>query len=188
MSWQGSLTGSLTCASSGLPGPRANLELAQAVADLGDLALFERFAGSADEYLALCGCAGLGRLAAEGRLDLLPVLRRLASDGRWRVREGVVMGLQRLGDADMQTLLTEMEAWAEGTPLEQRAAVAALCEPRLPPQACPRPAAPGVGRPPGVVVSEGVDLIRPGHRRTTLGLSLDRNWTNCRRFNLSPTC
>lgn len=116
---------------SGLPGPRANLELARAVADLGDLALFERFADSADEYLALCGCAGLGRLAAEGRLDLLPRLRRLASDGRWRVREGVVLGLQRLGDANMPGLLAEMEAWAGGLPLEQRAAVAALCEPRL---------------------------------------------------------
>jgi hypothetical protein len=38
---------------SGLPGPRANLgELAQAVADLGELALFERFAAFPDEYLA----------------------------------------------------------------------------------------------------------------------------------------
>ena len=50
---------------SGLPGPRANLELAQAVADLGDLPLFERFTGSDDEYLAVCGCIGLGRLVAE---------------------------------------------------------------------------------------------------------------------------
>src|SRR6266700_1223921 len=97
---------------SGLPGPRANLELVQAVADLGDLPLFERF-------------------AAEGRLDLLPRLRQLASDPRWRVREGVAMGLQRLGDADLARLLTEMEEWVAGGPLEQRAAIAALCEPRL---------------------------------------------------------
>jgi hypothetical protein len=110
---------------------RANLELAQAAADLGDLALFERFAASDDEFLALCGSIGIGRLTAEGRLDLLPRLRQLASDPRWRVREGVAMGLQRLGDADMAGLLTEMEEWAEGGPLEQRAAIAALCEPRL---------------------------------------------------------
>ncbi len=116
---------------SGLPGPRANLELVQAVADLGDLPLFERFAASDDEFLAVCGPVGLGRLAAEGRLDLLPRLRQLASDPRWRVREGVAMGLQRLGDADLARLLTEMEEWVAGGPLEQRAAIVALCEPRL---------------------------------------------------------
>jgi hypothetical protein len=37
---------------SGLPGPRANLELVQAVADLGDLPRFERYAGLDDEFLA----------------------------------------------------------------------------------------------------------------------------------------
>lgn len=116
---------------SGLPGPRANLELVQAVAEMGDLPRFVRFVGSNDEFLAACGAVGLGRLAAEGRLDLLPNLRRLASDPRWRVREAVAMGLQRLGDADMDRLLAEMEAWADGGPLEQRAAVAAPCEPRL---------------------------------------------------------
>ena len=118
-------------ANSGLPGPRANLELVQAVADAGNLRTFERFAASEDEFLVVCGCAGLGRLVAEGRLDLLDRLRQLASDPRWRVREGVVMGLQRLGDANVERLLEEMEKWAGGGPLEQRAAVAALCEPRL---------------------------------------------------------
>lgn len=41
------------------------------------------------------------------------------------------MALQRLGDADMEQLLTEMRDWGQGTPLEQRAAAAALCEPLL---------------------------------------------------------
>ena len=41
------------------------------------------------------------------------------------------MALQRWGDADMDPLLDEMERWAAGGPLEQRAAAAALCEPRL---------------------------------------------------------
>jgi hypothetical protein len=67
----------------------------------GELELFELYAASSDEYLAVCGSAGLGRLAAEGRLDLLPTHRKLASDPRWRLREGVAMGLQRLGEADM---------------------------------------------------------------------------------------
>jgi hypothetical protein len=58
-------------------------------------------------------------------------LRRQASDPRWRTREGVAMALQRWGDADMDALLREMESWGAGDPLEQRAAAAALCEPRL---------------------------------------------------------
>ena len=41
------------------------------------------------------------------------------------------MALQRLGDADMERLLVAMADWSRGTPLEQRAAAAALCEPRL---------------------------------------------------------
>jgi hypothetical protein len=123
-----------------LPGPRGNLELAQAAAEEGDEAAFRRWlAFDSDkapintplEFLAFCGTLGLGRLLGEGRHDLLPELRRLASDPRWRTREAVAMALQRLGDADMEALLREMEAWALGTPLEQRAAAAAICEPRL---------------------------------------------------------
>ncbi len=125
---------------SGLPGPRGNLELAQAVADEGDRELFLRFApysaaqapvNSAQEFLAFCGVVGIGRLVAEGDSALLEDLRRHASDPRWRTREAVAMALQRLGDADMERLLAVTEEWSAGTPLEQRAAAAALCEPRL---------------------------------------------------------
>lgn len=127
-------------AESGLPGPRGNLELAQVVADEGNLDLFTRYvAYSADvapvnspyEFLAFCGIVGLGRLVAEGQNQFLPDLRRYASDPRWRSREAVAMALQRLGDADMKTLIAELETWSCGTPLEQRAAAAAICEPRL---------------------------------------------------------
>jgi hypothetical protein len=118
-------------ARSGLPGPRANLELLGAAADVGGLADFERLVASDDEFLAACGAAGLGQVVATGEHDVLPRLRALASDPRWRVREGVAMGLQRIGDADLRRLLAEIEDWAAGSPLEQRAAIAALCEPRL---------------------------------------------------------
>jgi len=125
---------------SGLPGPRGNLELAQVVADEGNQALFERYlAYDADqaptnspyEFLAFCGVVGLGRLLAEGQTGMLAPLRRCASDRRWRIREGVAMALQRLGDVDMDALVRAMQTWSTGTPLEQRAAAAALCEPRL---------------------------------------------------------
>jgi hypothetical protein len=125
---------------SGLPGPRGNLELAQVVADEGDLRLFRRYitytadqapVNSPYEFLAFCGVVGLGRLLAEGNNDMIETLRHCASDPRWRTREAVAMSLQRLGDVDMEQLIAEMRDWAQGTPLEQRAAVAAVCEPRL---------------------------------------------------------
>lgn len=131
---------------SGLPGPRGNLELAQVVADLGDETLFRRYLGygpevaptnSPQEFLAFCGVVGLGRLLAEGKQDVLETLRHWAADPRWRSREGVAMALQCWGEQDMAALLEEMAAWSSGSFLEQRAAMAALCEPKLlkePPQ------------------------------------------------------
>jgi hypothetical protein len=125
---------------SGLPGPRGNIELAQVVADLGELSLFRRYlaytpqqapVNSPYEFLAFCGALGLGRLLAEGDTSQLMPLRALASDPRWRTREAVAMALQRLGDSNMDLLITTMLEWSQGSPFEQRAAAAALCEPRL---------------------------------------------------------
>src|SRR5690606_5085541 len=110
---------------SGLPGPRGNIELGQAVADEGDLQLFQRLltftadrapVNTPEEFLAFCGILGLGRLVAEGHMEHLPTLRVCASDPRWRAREAVAMALQRLGDADMDRLLAEMREWAQGSP------------------------------------------------------------------------
>jgi hypothetical protein len=125
---------------SGLPGPRGNIELGRAVAEEGDEGLFRRYleyeeeiapTNSPQEFLAFCGVLGLGRLLADGRDDLVPLLRECASDGRWRTREAVAMALQTWGEADMRSLLREMEEWSKGSLLEKRAAAAALCEPRL---------------------------------------------------------
>jgi hypothetical protein len=129
----------------GLPGPRGNLELAHAVAQEGHEALFHRWASlgpdqapenSPDGFLVVCGVIGLGWIASGPATravdqDRLSGLRRYAADPRWRVREAVAMALQYVGDADMDVLLSEMERWGNGSPLEQRAVAAALCEPRL---------------------------------------------------------
>lgn len=118
-------------AHSGLPGPRANLELLQAAGDLAPADLLRAWAASGDEYLAAVGTAGLGRLVVEGDAAAGDELRRAANDDRWRVREAVAMALQRVGDADRAALAAVAASWAGGTPYEQRAAVAGVCEPRL---------------------------------------------------------
>ncbi len=123
-----------------LPGPRGNIELAKAVAEEGDEKLFERYlsydaekapTNTPGEFLAFCGVLGMGRLIAEGQTGRINTLRRCANDPRWRAREAVAMALQRWGTQDMEALKQEMQAWAQGSNLEKRAAAAGLCEPGL---------------------------------------------------------
>jgi hypothetical protein len=125
---------------SGLPGPRGNLELAQAFASLGNEQLIRQYisidpneapTNSPKVFLTFCGVVGLGTLINKGKLDYLKQLRRFASDTRWRIREAVAMALQRVGDAGIDFLLREMTEWSKGNLLEKRAAIAGLCEPRL---------------------------------------------------------
>lgn len=111
-----------------MPGPRANLGLADEFAVTAPPHEVLRLAASVDEYLALCAAVGLGEMLARGE-DTTEVLHELAMDDRWRVREGVARGLQRL---DGQRLRSIVAKWSTDTdPLVQRAAVAAICEPRL---------------------------------------------------------
>lgn len=117
---------------SGLPGPRANLELVAAVAEEADADRLWHLSTSKDEFLALCGAAGLGRVALIEPDAVLKRLHEMASDPRWRVREGVAMALQRIGREDMPGLLAVMDRWAaEEDPFVQRAVVAGLCEPAI---------------------------------------------------------
>ncbi len=125
---------------SNLPGPRANLELVQAVADLGERMLFERYIvispiqapeNTPMEMLPICGTVGLGRLLAEGDHTVLSLLRNLSKDPRWRIREGVVLALERWGKADFDALSAEMKNWIRGNLYEKRAAVAALAHPQF---------------------------------------------------------
>jgi hypothetical protein len=106
-------------AESRLPGPRANLELAQAAALEGDPERLAHLRDSNDEFLVMCGVMGL---------DDFGELRRWSNDPRWRVREAVAMAVQRIGGP---AAVGHMRDWARGTRLEQRASVAALCEPPL---------------------------------------------------------
>jgi hypothetical protein len=129
-------------AESGLPGPRGNLELAQAVAELAAESNLGRWRGltpqqapvnSPGEFLAFCGVLGLRRSLLTGTdpESALKPLRAFAADPRWRTREAVAMALQAWGASQPEKMLEEMESWAGGSPFEQRAAVAAIAEPAV---------------------------------------------------------
>jgi hypothetical protein len=118
-------------ANSGLPGPRANLELVAACGEEADLPRAEQLIATDDEFATVCGLVALGRHFGRGDDGHLAVLHARASDQRWRVREGVAMALQRAGDDDLGRAFSVAEGWAhDSDPLVRRAAVAAVCEPR----------------------------------------------------------
>jgi hypothetical protein len=123
-----------------LPGPRANLELAFAVASEGSEEQLVRYAelgpieapkNTPEEFLAVCGVIGLGYLAARGDTKHLNRIRERASDPRWRIREAVALGLQKYGETSFDELFALMTDWSGGSLLERRAVVATLCEPAL---------------------------------------------------------
>ena len=120
---------------SGLPGPRGNLELAEAVVAEGDEALFLRLSSisseeapvnSPEEFLAFCGVSGLGKLIASGKTELTDKLVFHASDERWRTREAVARAITYLGVRDFESMFELVESLHVGNYLEQRAAANAL--------------------------------------------------------------
>lgn len=117
-------------ANSGLPGPRANTSLATALAHLADPGMVDQLLASDDEYQMLCGAVCLGAQVVDPAVRAK--LRVLAVDERWRVREGVVIGIQEAADTDLPAVQSVVLDWAgDPEPLMARAAAAAICEPRL---------------------------------------------------------
>jgi hypothetical protein len=138
---------------SNLPGPRGNLELAEAFGDLlethvdaaanlwplcldmAGISADEASVNTSEEFLPFCGAVGLGALGAtspELYDSAVACLRTLARDPRWRMREAVCFGLQRLLSRRCSDTLDALEAWVRGgNPLEMRAAAAAVAEPTL---------------------------------------------------------
>jgi hypothetical protein len=139
---------------SGLPGPRANLELgysfARAVASLNlQEWQWEMILGMASispskappntpkEYLPFCGLVAIGALYAAGlprprRRAALAAIRSAASDPRWRTREASAMALQLIGEGDTEELRRIVEDWMpDASLLEKRAIIAGLAHPPI---------------------------------------------------------
>ena len=136
-------------ANSNLPGPRGNLELADAfvreleAASVGDTEALWRFclrlAESAGEgpaeFVAFCGVRGIGALGAVGQARFEPAMARLgehAREERWRLREAVAMALQTLLRRRPEATLVHLRRWvADGDWLAMRAVAAGVAEPPL---------------------------------------------------------
>ncbi len=137
-----------------LPGPRANLELVNDVSDLlaarvsakpaqvrallDYLSADNREAVSSNtpaEFVLLCGMVAWGACAAVRpmwRAEACALLDQHANSGYWRVREGAVLGFQRLLAAAAPDTIIYLTAMASsGDYFRQRAAVAAISEPPL---------------------------------------------------------
>lgn len=138
---------------SNLPGPRGNLDLAAAFADavvasgadsrlwglLLDWTSIEPEAASADEprvFLPFVALQTLGALCPNAdvarRVGAVLTLKRAASDPRWRVREGVAMGFQRIAEADFDAARRVFDDWLPGAGLlARRAILASLAHPPI---------------------------------------------------------
>jgi hypothetical protein len=147
----------LLVAQSGLPGPRGNLELAEAFVRsvstsplpaawlqtlYGWAGIDAQQAPTGDprEFLAFCAVVAFGALyhAHDGpswpvqREYLVEAIRRAAADPRWRLREAAAMALQHLGESDPTALRAILASWLKGPSLmEHRAVLAALAHPPL---------------------------------------------------------
>lgn len=138
---------------SGLPGRRANLELAAVLADLAaagalepvwsqTLVAWSRIPASEAptnhprEFLPFCAVQALGALHTHVtealRAEIESALRRAANDSRWRLREACAFGLQRVGTSSPSSLMQLIEAWVQApTLLELRAVLVGLADPGL---------------------------------------------------------
>jgi hypothetical protein len=137
---------------SDLPGRRANLELAAAFGDvvegyaeqerlwelvksLAAIPCDEAPVNTPGAFLPFCGAMGIGAIgsvAATHFAAALDTLKPLANDPRWRMREAVCFGLQRMLARRSQDTLAALEGWIEdGSLLELRAAAATVAEPTL---------------------------------------------------------
>ncbi len=139
---------------SNLPSLRANLELAKAFAEVAEdysienseklwnlclelvnVSPNEAPANNPREFLPFCGAyvtGAIGSVSPAFFEKALSLLREMANDPRWRTREAVAMGVQKLLAKQRQYTLRELEDWITNAEwLSMRAVVAGVAEPTL---------------------------------------------------------
>ncbi len=134
--------------SSGLPGTRLNMTLAEAfaaecvgrgkAADKLISAMWSLSAESAPgaserEFLPVCGVLALGARAATDkdlRKKAVPILHALSDDLRFRVREVVPIALGRIGAIMGDALVHEFASWTDGF-FQAAAALNAMAQPNF---------------------------------------------------------
>lgn len=137
-----------------LPGPRGNLELAEAFTQTAEncaeenpdrtwdlcltfaqLSADEAPTNDPQEFITFCGARGLAAVAAVFASYFDEALSRLfdlSHDPRWRVREAVAMAIQRLIEARPERTLGTLAGWIQDDDwLAMRAVAAGVAEPRL---------------------------------------------------------
>lgn len=137
-----------------LPGPRANMELANDVSSLlaasvpryadNVWSLLNYFANgdrkmvtsnTPSEFIMLCGILASGTCAAiqpAWRMETLELLKHYACSPYQRVREGVALAYRSLLEADSSNTIAHlMDMAREGNYLQQRAAIATIAEPAV---------------------------------------------------------
>jgi hypothetical protein len=63
---------------------------------------------------------------------IITILKKLANDGRWRIREAVAFGFQNIGEYDFNELKTIFSDWIKkSNNLEKRAILASLAHPKF---------------------------------------------------------
>lgn len=139
---------------SNLPGPRANLELADAFVEavqdfsrtdsirlwnlcfgLTEILPDEAPVNDPKEFLPFCGAYAVGAIGSahpEFFAESFSRLREVADDPRWRLREAVAKGIQKMIEMEPQRTLTVLEGWIkEDEWLGMRAVAAGVAEPFL---------------------------------------------------------
>jgi hypothetical protein len=128
---------------SDLPGPRANLELAFALSEIyenrevlakwTDIDVDHAGVNDPKAFLPFCSAVCLGKLYAKTKDEsIVRVLKKLANDERWRIREGVAFGFQRIGEDNLLELKRIFSEWiAKSNNREKRAILVSLAHPKI---------------------------------------------------------
>lgn len=138
---------------SNLPSPRANLTLAYKFADCFEnssirkevlkkliewvnLSEEEAPVNHPKEFLPFCGILSLGAYYPyadeETRKHIMMLFKVAMNDRRWRSREGVAMGFQKIAEKDFSLIKKYFTLWyPDSNYLEKRAFVAALAHPPI---------------------------------------------------------